>query len=75
MPFQGDEEEFRRRIEDILATLPPALRKTAYLCLGETSTASYEEAARALGISVPAVKTRIHRIRNEIRKGMGEGSG
>ena len=52
-----------RRAIDALA---PEYREVLVLC--EMEDMSYEEIARVLGLSVPAVKTRLHRARQKVKQ-------
>jgi RNA polymerase sigma-70 factor, ECF subfamily len=58
--------ELRKAIEDAVAKLPPEYR--AVFLLKDTEGLSYEEIAEAVGASVPAVKSRLHRARLALRQ-------
>jgi RNA polymerase sigma-70 factor (ECF subfamily) len=58
-------QEFRRLIESYLHRLSPALREV--FVLRDLQELSGEETAHLLGISVPAVKTRLSRARAALR--------
>jgi RNA polymerase sigma-70 factor (ECF subfamily) len=60
------DRQLRRRISAILSDLEPALRDVLVRrdVLGQTAP----EAARALGISVEALKSRLHRARAEVKR-------
>ncbi len=61
-----DEAEQRARIQRAIAALPPEYRTVLELC--ENEDKSYEEIARILDLTVPAVKTRLHRARTMVRR-------
>lgn len=58
-------EELRRILEEAIETLPP-LYRTVFV-LRDVDELSTEETAEALGISVPAVKSRLLRARLQLR--------
>ncbi len=58
--------ELRSKLEEGLALLPDDLR--AAVVLRDVQELSNEEAAKALDVSVPALKTRLHRGRVLLRK-------
>ncbi|WP_395142589.1 sigma-70 family RNA polymerase sigma factor [Armatimonas sp.] len=60
------ETEFGQKIRDAVEALPSEYREVLILDLWEDLP--YEEIAAILGLSVPAVKTRLHRARNKIRQ-------
>src|SRR5262245_7930389 len=60
--------EKRERLRQLLAQLPPQQR--AALLLARAEGFSYEEVAESLGVSVPAVKSLIHRGTVALRDGM-----
>ncbi|MHB1810088.1 MAG: RNA polymerase sigma factor [Solirubrobacteraceae bacterium] len=71
-PRDGPAEEVQRRerfaaIAREIAILPPEQR--AALVLREFEGLSYEEVAQVLGVSLAAVKGRIHRARASVLKG------
>ena len=59
------ETEFGQKIREAVDALPPEYREVLVLDLWEDLP--YEEIATILGLSVPAVKTRLHRARNKVR--------
>lgn len=59
------------RIEAVIAQLPPEQR--AALVLRSFEQCTYEEVADILGITVPAVKGRLHRARRELTERLREG--
>jgi RNA polymerase sigma-70 factor (ECF subfamily) len=61
--------QLRKHIRDSIDTLPDGLR-TVFL-LRDIEELSTEETAEALGLSVPAVKTRLHRARLALRVAIG----
>jgi len=70
---QADEqiqsEELRRHIQTSVDALPEGLR-TVFL-LRDVEELSTEDTAELLGLSVPAVKTRLHRARLALREAIG----
>jgi RNA polymerase sigma-70 factor (ECF subfamily) len=62
---QYSREELRRILEEAIETLPP-LYRTVFV-LRDVDELSTEETASALGISVPAVKSRLLRARLQLR--------
>ena len=60
------ETEFGQKIKEAVEALPPEYREVLILDLWEDLP--YEEIATILGLSVPAVKTRLHRARNKVRQ-------
>jgi RNA polymerase sigma-70 factor (ECF subfamily) len=62
---QYSREELRRILEEAIETLPP-LYRTVFV-LRDVDELSTEETAEALGISVPAVKSRLLRARLQLR--------
>ena len=64
--FAAGRGEFRKLLEFCLAKLTPALREV--FVLRDIEELSGEETARLLGISVPAVKTRLSRARAALRE-------
>ena len=60
------ETEFGQKIREAVDALPPEYREVLVLDLWEDLP--YEEIATILGLSVPAVKTRLHRARNKVRQ-------
>lgn len=73
-PSRPDEEfqsaELRRRIEIAVDSLPQGLKAT--FLLREVVEMSTEEAAGKLGVSIPAVKTRLHRARSVLRQSLSD---
>jgi RNA polymerase sigma-70 factor, ECF subfamily len=71
---QADEqlqsEELRKHIQTSVDALPEGLR-TVFL-LRDVEELSTEDTADALGLSVPAVKTRLHRARLALREAIGQ---
>jgi RNA polymerase sigma-70 factor (ECF subfamily) len=65
-------EELRRRLAECLDALPPAWR--AALALREGSSMSYDEMARALGIALGTVRSRLARARVALKECVEEGS-
>jgi RNA polymerase sigma-70 factor, ECF subfamily len=61
-----EKAEINRAVERSLAELPEKYREI--FVLRDMEHLSAEEVARALGISVPAVKTRLHRARLQMRE-------
>jgi RNA polymerase sigma-70 factor (family 1) len=62
-------EELRRQLQDAIDALPEIYR-TVFL-VRDVDGFSTEETAEALGISVPTVKTRLHRARIALREAIG----
>ena len=60
------ETEFGQKIREAVDALPSEYREVLVLDLWEDLP--YEEIAAILGLSVPAVKTRLHRARNKVRQ-------
>ena len=58
----------RARLDDAIAALEPMYRSVLELRLHEDR--SEQEIARALGLSVPAVKVRAFRARNMLREAL-----
>jgi RNA polymerase sigma-70 factor (ECF subfamily) len=63
-------EQLRPRLSAVLSGLPHQDREL--LLLVAWTDLTYEEAAQALGASVSAVKSRLHRIRVRTREALGE---
>ncbi len=61
-----ERRELGRRIETALAELPENQRLV--LILGPIDGRSYEEMAEILGVTVPIIKGRLHRARENIRR-------
>lgn len=57
--------EWSAQIQKAVEALPPEYREI--LVLAQWEDLSYEEIARITGLSVPAVKTRLHRARQKVR--------
>jgi RNA polymerase sigma-70 factor, ECF subfamily len=66
---QLQSDEMRRHIQASVDALPEGLR-TVFL-LRDVEELSTEDTAEALGLSVPAVKTRLHRARLALREAIG----
>lgn len=62
-------EQLRPRLAAVLSGLPG--RDRELLLLVAWAGLSYEEAAQALGLTVSAVKSRLHRIRTRTRQALG----
>lgn len=62
--------ETKMCIEEAIAALPDGLRE-AFL-LRDVEGLSAEEAARRLGVSVPALKSRLHRARERLREALDQ---
>jgi len=62
-------QEIRRLVERAVQALPPIYRET--LVLRDIEEMSAEEAAEALGIKVPALKSRLLRARLLLRESLG----
>ena len=60
------ETERRAGIQAAIAALPPEYRIVLELC--ENESKSYEEIARILDLTVPTVKTRLHRARARVKR-------
>jgi RNA polymerase sigma-70 factor (ECF subfamily) len=59
-------QEMAEKIREAIDALPSEYR--VVLILDQREDMSYEEIARITGLTVPAVKTRLHRARNKIRQ-------
>jgi RNA polymerase sigma-70 factor (ECF subfamily) len=66
---QLQSEELRRHIQGAVDALPEGLR-TVFL-VRDVEGLSTEETAELLGLSLPAVKTRLHRARLALREAIG----
>jgi RNA polymerase sigma-70 factor (ECF subfamily) len=66
---QLQSEEMRKHIQVSVDALPDGLR-TVFL-LRDVEELSTEDTAETLGLSVPAVKTRLHRARLALREAIG----
>ena len=66
---QLQSDEMRRHIQASVDALPDGLR-TVFL-LRDVEELSTEDTAEVLGLSVPAVKTRLHRARLALREAIG----
>ena len=60
------DQELARQIQKAVEALAPAYRTV--LVLAQMDDMSYEEIAQVTGLSVPAVKTRLNRARNMMRR-------
>lgn len=58
--------EFAEQVKKAINALPPDYR--IVLVLAEQEEMSYEEIAQITGLTVPNVKTRLHRARNRVRQ-------
>ena len=67
---QFQSEELRRHIQTAVDALPDGLR-TVFL-VRDVEGLSTEETAELLGLSLPAVKTRLHRARLALREAIGQ---
>jgi len=63
-------EQLRPRLAAVLSGLPRQDREL--LLLVAWTDLTYEESAQALGVSLSAVKSRLHRIRKRTRRALGE---
>lgn len=66
---QVNAELLRPRIAEVLSALPQ--RDRELLLLIAWTDLTYEESAQALGVTVSAVRARLHRIRVKTRKALG----
>ncbi len=66
---QLQSEELRKHIQTSVDSLPDGLRMV--FLLRDVEELSTEDTAEMLGLSVPAVKTRLHRSRLVLRKAIG----
>ena len=60
------DREFQAQVRKAIEALPPEYQ--IVLVLAEMEDKSYEEIAQITGLSIPAVKTRLHRARNMMRR-------
>jgi RNA polymerase sigma-70 factor (ECF subfamily) len=60
------DQEFTKKVQQAVDALPTEYRTV--LILAQQNDLSYEEIAQITGLSVPAVKTRLHRARNKIKQ-------
>ena len=67
---QLENAELGRRTRDAIATLPDKYR--VVLVLADFEHLGMKEIAEALELSVPAVKTRLHRARLAVRQALGD---
>ncbi|MBI5342632.1 MAG: sigma-70 family RNA polymerase sigma factor, partial [Deltaproteobacteria bacterium] len=63
------QKELGRMIEKYTRTLPEKYRSVFELC--DVQGFSYEETALIMGLSIPAVKSRLHRTRLFLRERLG----
>jgi RNA polymerase sigma-70 factor (ECF subfamily) len=63
-------EQLRPRLSAVLSELPRQDREL--LLLVAWTDLTYEESAQALGLSISAVKSRLHRIRTRTRQALGD---
>jgi RNA polymerase sigma-70 factor (ECF subfamily) len=68
--WRASEAEASRRIQHVLAAMPPADR--AVITLRHFSDCSYEEIAHILGIEVKTVKSRLFEARQRLRPLLGD---
>lgn len=59
------ENELRERVQQAVAELPESLRRV--LILRDIEELSTEQTAKQLGLTIPAVKARLHRAREQLR--------
>lgn len=59
------EEELKERVQSAIQTLPESLR--AVIVMRDMEDLSTEATARALNLTIPAVKARLHRAREQVR--------
>ncbi|MCW5934486.1 MAG: sigma-70 family RNA polymerase sigma factor [Fimbriimonadia bacterium] len=59
------EEELKERVQSAIQALPESLR--AVIVMRDMEDLSTEETARALNLTIPAVKARLHRAREQVR--------
>lgn len=64
-----DREEVRAAVREGIAKLPENYR--VVLLLADAQSLRYEEIAATLKISMPAVKTRLHRARMKLQEQLG----
>lgn len=64
-----DRAEFRTAVSEAIAKLPEKYR--VILLLADAESLRYEEIAAALKITLPAVKTRLHRARMKVQEQLG----
>lgn len=60
------DKEFRERVQQAVEALAPEYR--VVLVLAEMEDKSYDEIAQITGLTIPAVKTRLHRARQKMRQ-------
>ncbi len=60
------EDDLKERVQQAVAELPESLRQV--LILRDIEELSTEETARQLGLTIPAVKARLHRAREQLRQ-------
>lgn len=61
----AEDAEFQRQTVEVLDTLPK--NQKLVILLGPVKGLSYDEMARVLGVTVPVVKARLHRARENLR--------
>lgn len=66
----AEDSELRRQIEQVMETLPP--NQKLVLTLGPIKGMSYEQMAQVLEVTVPIVKARLHRARENLRARLKE---
>lgn len=62
----AEDSEFQAQTQEVLASLPP--NQKLVILLGPIRGLSYEEMARVLDVTVPVVKARLHRARENLRQ-------
>lgn len=62
----AEDSELQSQTQEALATLPP--NQKLVILLGPIRGLSYEEMARVLDVTVPVVKARLHRARENLRQ-------
>jgi len=67
---ETERSEMQERLAGAIMTLPPSER--AALVLRDVEGLTATDAARALGLSVPALKSRLHRARTRVREALEE---
>lgn len=60
------EDDLKERVQQAVAELPESLRQV--LILRDIEELSTEETAHQLGLTIPAVKARLHRAREQLRQ-------
>jgi RNA polymerase sigma-70 factor (ECF subfamily) len=65
--------ELRKKVSAALAVLPPEQSETVVLCLMEGM--SYVDAAKAMGLTVPALRNHLYRARKALRDALEDSLG